>query len=136
MTRPDAFSTSRAQRLRQGRLRAFVQRPGKNGGARLASVHPSLGADSPAARVSLRNSDIPVRIPCGEGKDPRRQLPRHVRPEQLHQLLQSLHVQVREREREGLCVKPERAPYLGNVRVCYRRGSSVRKQRFDPSLMF
>jgi len=100
--------------LRQGRLRAFVLRPGKNGGARLASVHPSLGADSPASRVSLRNPDIPVRFPCGEGKDSRRQLPRHVRPEQLHQLLQSLHVQVR--EREGLCVNL--ATSLHRQRLC------------------
>ncbi len=74
-----------------------MQRPGKNGGARLASVHPSLGADSAASRVSLGDPVVPVRVPCGEGKNPRRQLPRHVRPEQLHQLLQSLHVQVRER---------------------------------------
>ncbi len=79
-----------------------MQRPGKNGGARLASVHPSLGADSAASRVSLGDPVVPVCVPCGEGKNPRRQLPRHVRPEQLHQLLQSLHVQVRERECQNL----------------------------------
>lgn len=39
-------------------------------------------------------------------------------------------------ERERLCVKTLRVPYLDSVCGCHRRGSGVWKQRFDPFWMF
>ncbi|KAK1787888.1 hypothetical protein P4O66_016368, partial [Electrophorus voltai] len=76
---------------RRLRLRA---RPGKNGGARLESVHPSMGENSQAPCLSIRNTAILICVSRGKGKIQGWELPGHVRLEQLYKLFQSLHLQV------------------------------------------
>lgn len=68
----------------------------KHGGARLESVHPSMGKNSQVPRLPVRNTAVPVRVSRGKGEIARCELPGRVRPEQLHKLFQSVRLKVRE----------------------------------------
>lgn len=66
----------------------------KHGGARLESVHPSMGKNSQVSRLPAGNTAVRIRVSRGKGKIPGCELPGHVRPEQLHKLFQSVRLKV------------------------------------------
>lgn len=69
-------------------------RPGRDGGARPESVHPSLGENSQAARVPAGHPAVSVRVPRRAGEGSGSGVSGDVRLEHLHQLFQSVQLKV------------------------------------------
>lgn len=90
-------STSPLPRAQWSEKAACTSKAGKkHGGARLKSVHPSMGKNSQIPRLPLRNTAVRVRVSRGKGEIPRCQLSGHVWLEQLYKLLQSVRLKVSE----------------------------------------
>lgn len=66
----------------------------KHGGARLESVHPSMGKNSQVPRLPVRNTAVRLRVSCGKREISGCELSGHVRPEQLYKLFQSVRLKV------------------------------------------
>lgn len=68
----------------------------KHGGARLKSIHPSMGKNSQIPCLPVRNTVVRVRGSRGKGEISGCELSGSVRPEQLCKLFQSVRLKVSE----------------------------------------